>query len=126
VSKELRYTLEYPRAPSGYDPMLTREDSEVYYHGRIKEGTLKLNNEDIVDTQDYRICTTDYNYSGIFFTLLRTKGKNVKDTFTPYWRAVAEYIYDKETVSPQTDGRIRIEGGVPLPPPWTEGDWILQ
>jgi hypothetical protein len=126
VSRELRYTLQYPRAPSGWEPMLTREDSEPYYHGRIKPGTLKLNHEDIVDSRSYRICTTDYNYSGVFFTLLRTNSTNVKATGTPYWRAVAEYIYDKETVSPQTDGRIKIEGGVPLPPPWTPGDWALE
>jgi hypothetical protein len=126
VSRELRYTLEYPRAPSGYEPMLTREASEPYYHGRIKEGTLKLNGENIIDTRSYRICTTDYNWSGIFFTLLRTKGTDVKPTTIPYWRAVAEYIYDRETVSPGTDGRIKIEGGVPLPPPWTPGDWVLK
>jgi hypothetical protein len=125
VSKELRYTLEYPRAPSGFEPMLTREDSEPYYHGRIKAGTLKLNGADIEDGQFYRICTTDYNYSGIFFTLLRTNSTNVKASGVPYWHAVAEYIYDKGTVSPQTDGRIKIEGGVPLPPPWTPGDWEL-
>jgi hypothetical protein len=125
VSKELRYTLQYPKAPSGYEPMLTREDSEVYYHGRIRAGTLKLNGADIVDSQDYRICTTDYNYSGIFFTLLRLNGKSVKSTGIFFWRAVAEYIYDRETISPKTDGRIKIEGGVPLPPPWTEGDWNL-
>ena len=125
VSKELRYTLEYPRAPSGFEPMLTREDSEPYYHGRIKAGTLKLNGTDIEDGQFYRICTTDYNYSGIFFTLLRTNSTNVKASGVPYWYAVAEYIYDKGTVSPQTDGRIKIEGGVPLPPPWIPGDWEL-
>jgi hypothetical protein len=123
VSAELRYTLQYPKAPSGSAPMLTREDSEVYYHGRIKAGTLKLNGADIVDTQDYRICTTDYNYSGIFFTLLRTHSANVKSAGIPYWHAVAEYIYDKEAVSPRTDGRVKTEGGVPLPPPWTAGDW---
>jgi hypothetical protein len=125
VSQELHYTLQYPKAPSGYAPMLTREDSEVYYHGRIKAGTLKLNGEDIADTRSYRICTTDYNWTGIFFTLLRLNGTNVKPTGIPYWHAVAEYIYDKETVSPRTDGRIKIEGGVPLPPPWTAGDWVL-
>jgi hypothetical protein len=125
VSKELRYTLEYPRAPSGYEPMLTREDSEVYYHGRIKAGTLKLNSADIVDGESYRICTTDYNYSGMFFTLLRTNSTNVKSTGVYYWHAVSEYIYDRGTISPETDGRIKIEGGVPLPPPWTQGDWIL-
>lgn len=125
VSKELRYTLEYPRAPSGYEPMLTREDSEPYYHGRIKSGTLKLNGADIVDDKSYRICTTDYNYSGIFFTLLRTNSTNVKSPGVLYWHAVSEYIYDKGTITPQTDGRIKIEGGVPLPPPWAPGDWVL-
>jgi hypothetical protein len=125
VSAELRYTLQYPKAPDGYEP-LTYEAAEPYYHGRIKAGTLKLNGADIVDTQNYRICTTDYNYSGVYFTVLRTSGINAESTGVPYWHAVAEYIYDKGTVSPRTDGRIKIEGGVPLPPPWTAGDWILD
>jgi hypothetical protein len=125
VSAELRYTLQYPKAPGGYGP-LAYEAAEPYYHGRIKAGTLKLNGTDIVDTQNYRICTTDYNYSGIYFTVLRTSGINAESTGVPYWHAVAEYIYDKGTVSPRTDGRIKIEGGVPLPPPWTAGDWVLE
>jgi hypothetical protein len=125
VSAALRYTLQYPKAPSGYGP-LAYEAAEPYYHGRIKAGTLKLNGADIVDTQDYRICTTDYNYSGVYFTVLRTSGTAAKSTGVPYWHAAAEYIYDKGTVSPRTDGRIKIEGGVPLPPPWTAGDWVLE
>jgi hypothetical protein len=35
-----------------------------------------------------------------------------------------EYIYDKGYITPYLDGRIKLEGGIPLPPPWTPGDWV--
>jgi hypothetical protein len=41
-----------------------------------------------------------------------------------FYRAVAEYIYDKNKITPLLDGRIKIEGGVPLPPPWADSTWI--
>jgi hypothetical protein len=123
VSKEVRYTLQYYKPPEGTSPPLTGVDREPYWFGDIKPGTLKINGADIVDSRSYRICTTDYLGSGVYYTTLYA-GTNKRLTSTPYWHAVAEYIYDQGTVTPKLDGRVKIEGGVPLPPPWIPGDKI--
>jgi hypothetical protein len=120
VSKEARYTLQYYKPPEGTQ-QISAGAAEPYYHGFIKPGTLKINGADIVDAQDYRICTTDYLASGAWFTRLYTEGKNKTAVNTPFWHGVAEYIYDQGGVTPKLDGRIRIEGGVPLPAPWIPG-----
>jgi hypothetical protein len=114
VSAEARYTIEYPKPPMGTSPPAGFE-AEPYYHGRIKAGTLTINGQPIVDTSNYRILTTDYNASGVYFTSLVLYGKEVDDTNVPFWRGVAEYIYDKGTITPYLDGRIKLEGGVALP-----------
>jgi hypothetical protein len=82
VSKEIKYTIEYPKPPAGTEPPADF-NKDLYYHGRIKAGTLKFNGADIDDSRTYRICTTDYN----------------------------------------VNGRIKLEGGVPLPPPWVNSSW---
>jgi hypothetical protein len=123
VSQEIGYTIEYPKAPSGTKPELSSDEADAYWHGRIKAGTLKFKGTDIVDTQVYRICTTDFNASGVYYLLLANEGTDKKLINTPFYRAVAEYIYDKQTITPKLDGRIKIEGGVPLPPPWVNSDW---
>lgn len=122
VSGEVSYTIEYPKAPPGTDEILDMH-SEPYYHGRIKEGTLKINGADIVDSQDYTIGTTDYLAAGEYFTRLVTGGKNKTAVDIPFWRGVAEYIYDKGIVTPKLDEHVKVEGGVPMPLPWTEGTW---
>jgi hypothetical protein len=133
VSGEVRYTLQYYKPPALVGTTeISYEDAEPYYHGFIKPGTLKILDRtsntyvDIVDTQTYRICTTDYLASGAYFTKLApgqgSTNRRLIDTF--FWRGVAEYIYDQGTVSPALDGRIKVEGGVPLPPPWVPGDKI--
>jgi 2',3'-cyclic-nucleotide 2'-phosphodiesterase (5'-nucleotidase family) len=116
VSREVRYTLEYLTPPA-----VAPADYEPYYHGWIKAGTLTINGASIVDTQNYRICTTDYLAAGEYYTALYTAGTNKTPTTVPFWQGVAEYIYDQGTVTPYLDGRIKIEGGVPLPPPWVPG-----
>jgi hypothetical protein len=123
VSKEIRYTLQYYKPPEG-TAQISDEAAEPYYHGRIKPGTLKFNGADIVDTQSYRICTTEYNASGVYYTRLYTAGTNKRSIDKPFWHGVAEYIYDQGSVTPKLDGRIKIEGGVPLPSPWIPGSWI--
>jgi hypothetical protein len=122
VSAEARYTVEYPKPPAGTSPP-AGFDAEPYYHGRIKAGTLTINGRAVEDTGSYRILTTDYNASGVYFSTLVLHGKNAEDTKVPFWRGVAEYIYDKGTVSPYLDGRIKLEGGVALPPStgWVPG-----
>jgi hypothetical protein len=124
VSKEVRYTLKYYKAPELADPPveISYDDSEPYYHGFIDtENDLTINGEPINDSKSYRICTTDYLASGEYFTLLKTAGKNSRLIDTPFWHGVAEYIYDQGSVTPKLDGRIKVEGGVPLPAPWVEG-----
>jgi len=125
VSKEARYTIQYPKPPEGTDE-ISSADAEPYYHGIIKPGTLKLNGVDIEDEKTYRLCTTDFNASGEYFTRLYDKGTEKTPTTTLFWRAVAEYIYDQENITPYLDGRIKIEGGVPLPSPWIPGDRLLS
>jgi hypothetical protein len=125
VSKEVRYTLRYYKPPELPDPPeeISYEDSEPYYHGFIDtENGLTINGEPIDDSKNYRICTTDYLATGEYFTLLYEKGQNKKLIDTPFWHGVAEYIYDQGSITPKLDGRIKVEGGVPLPAPWVPGD----
>jgi hypothetical protein len=128
VSKEAAYTVQYYRPPelSGWSSPeeINRGNSEPYYHGRIKAGTLKINGEAVNPSQNYRILTTDYLTKGEYYTVLYLNGTNKKVLPVPVWKAVAEYIYDQGAITPKLDGRIKIEGGVPLPPPWVPGNWI--
>ncbi|MDR0722056.1 MAG: fibronectin type III domain-containing protein, partial [Treponema sp.] len=127
VSKEVRYTLKYYKPPELADPPveISYDDSEPYYHGFIDpEKGLTINGEPIDDSKNYRICTTDYLASGEYFVLLNTAGKDKKVIDTPFWHGVAEYIYDQGRVTPKLDGRIKVEGGVPLPAPWVPGNLI--
>ena len=127
VSKEVRYTLKYYKPPELADPPveISYDDSEPYYHGFIDtENGLTINGEPIDDTKDYRICTTDYLAAGEYFVLLNTAGKSKKVINIPFWHGVAAYIYDQGSVTPKPDGRIKVEGGVPLPAPWVPGDLI--
>jgi 2',3'-cyclic-nucleotide 2'-phosphodiesterase (5'-nucleotidase family) len=127
VSEEVNYTIQYPKPPAGTSPELSSADSERYYHGIIKAGTLKIKNkntgvyEAVVDGNTYRICTTDFLVSGEYFLNLATLGVKEPVTDVLFWHAVAEYIYDKGTVTPSLDARIRVEGGMVLPPPWIPG-----
>jgi hypothetical protein len=123
VSQEVRYTLQYYKPPPGISPQLTGVDREPYWFGDIKPRTLKINGADIEDGRSYRICTTDYLGAGTYYTTLYG-GTNKRLTNTPFWHAVAEYIYDQGSVTPKLDGRVKIEGGVPLPAPWIPGDRI--
>jgi hypothetical protein len=125
VSGEVRYTLQYYKPPEDTTE-ISSEDAEPYYHGFIKPGTLTINGQDVVAARNYRICTTDYLATGAYFTKL-APGQGSTDRKlidTPFWHGVAEYIYDQGTVSPTLDGRVKVEGGVPLPPPWVPGDLI--
>jgi fibronectin type 3 domain-containing protein len=127
VSREVRYTLKYYKAPPL--PVPPNFDAEPYQHGFIdtdsSAGALKINGQPIVDSQNYRICTTDELASGAYFVQLYA-GKNKRVINTPFWHGAAEYIYDQSSVTPGLDGRIKVEGGVPLPPPWVAGNLIKQ
>jgi hypothetical protein len=122
------YTIRYYRPPelaawtSAYE--IERGTSEPYYHGWIKAGTLKINGQPIDVNRDYCILTTDYLARGEWYTTFPLYGTNKNVIPLQMWKAVAEYIYDQGTVTPKLDGRVKIEGGVPLPPPWIPGDLI--
>jgi len=118
VSSEVRYTLEYPQAPPANTVI---NNPEPWQHGRIKD--LAINGAPIDDGKTYRIGTTDYLASGAYFTGLHTDRIAIEGFDILFWRGVAEYIYNKESVTPYLDGRIRIEGGVPLPMPWVNSTW---
>ncbi|MDR1947852.1 MAG: fibronectin type III domain-containing protein [Spirochaetaceae bacterium] len=132
VSKEVRYVLRYYKPPEFPNPppdplpeeLISGEEAEPYYHGFIDTGALRINGAAIDDTREYRICTTDYLAAGEYFTLLYTAGKNKRRIDTPFWHGVAAYIYDQGGVTPKLDGRIKVEGGVPLPAPWVPGDLL--
>ncbi|MDR2394878.1 MAG: fibronectin type III domain-containing protein [Treponema sp.] len=123
VSKEVRYTLRYYTPPELPNPPTEIEDAEPYQHGFIDTDALTLNGQAIVDNQDYRICTTNELASGEYFVQLVT-GKDKKVIPTPFWHGVVEYISDQGMVTPKLDGRIKVEGGVPLPAPWVPGTLI--
>jgi hypothetical protein len=57
MSKEVRYTIEYPRAPSLTEEAPS-EERQMYYYGRIKAGTLTIHGVPIDDARTYRIATT--------------------------------------------------------------------
>jgi hypothetical protein len=124
VSKEVRSTIKYYKPPelSEFPEGIPREESEPYYHGFIDtENGLTINGDPIDVNRSYRICTTDYLASGEYFVLLQMAGKNKRFINTPFWHGVAEYIYDQGRITPYLDSRVKLEGGVPLPPPWIPG-----
>ncbi|MDR0378215.1 MAG: fibronectin type III domain-containing protein [Spirochaetaceae bacterium] len=133
VSADARYTIQYYQPPGTkpdgtYDPNgsyeeISSRDAEPYYHGFIKPGTLLIGGGPIDDNREYRICTTDYLAAGGYFTRLFTSRTGIEPFDIPFWHGVAEYIYDQGVVAPRLDGRVSIEGGVPLPAsaPWTPG-----
>jgi hypothetical protein len=128
VSAEARYTIQYYKPPeladwtSPYE--IERGTSEPYYHGWIKADTLKINGRPVDTAKNYRILTTDRLTRGEWYTTFPLYGTDKKVFPLQMWKTVAEYIYEQGTVSPKLDGRVRIEGGVPLPPPWVPGDLI--
>ncbi|MDR2401771.1 MAG: 5'-nucleotidase C-terminal domain-containing protein [Deferribacteraceae bacterium] len=121
VSEEVRYTIKYPHfTPEeiAANVELSRDDSELYYHGVIDDGSLTINGLPILDEQLYRIATTSWLAEGQEgYLILKSKGFNVVDTGVFFWQGVAEYIHDQKNITPYLDGRISIYGGVPLAGP---------
>jgi hypothetical protein len=113
VSSEMRYTIEY--LPQGSTTNL-----ELYFTGKIKAGSVTLNGTvpDFSANATYRVCTANYLAGGgdgytAFITALRDYPQiaNVRNIQVPVWKGVSEYIYDKGTVTPYTDGRVKQAGG---------------
>jgi hypothetical protein len=115
VSKEIRYTIEYPIPPDDINIPLPLEKS-AYYHGVIKPGTLKFNGEDIDDNRDYYILTTNFLAVGadgyVMFPIHSTEVEPMVPEANYTW--IAEYVYETEVITPVVDGRVTLIGGVPL------------
>jgi hypothetical protein len=122
MSGEVRYTIQYPRVPEGTDE-LPSEERQKYYYGRIKEGSLTIHGVPIDDNRTYRIATT-LPLLETYLTLYQHSFDRRPLPDYHFYYAIMEYIYDKGYITPYLDGRIKLEGGVPLPPPWIPGDWV--
>jgi hypothetical protein len=125
LSKEVRFTLRYYKPPELPNPPKEIDKAEPYQHGFIDTEALTINGRPIVDTQNYRICTTDELASGEYFVQLAA-GRDKLNIETPFWHGVAAYIYDQGSVTPGLDGRLKVEGGVNLPPPWVPGTLVYN
>lgn len=109
------YILTYEQAnPESGNP--TENSVMGYKRGRIKSGTLKINNNDIIPEADYKIITTTKIAKEMYVAFL---GKNIQPVLDYSSRpvtlitAMAEYIAYKNSIKPYLDGRITISGGVP-------------
>jgi hypothetical protein len=113
VSSEMRYTIEY--LPRGSTTNL-----ELYFTGKIKDGSVTVNGKapDFSENATYRVCTANYLAGGgdgytAFIIALQNYPQiaNVRLINVPIWQGVSEYIYDKGSVTPYTDGRVKQVGG---------------
>jgi hypothetical protein len=105
------YLLTYEQAsPTQGSP---GENSVLgYKRGRIKSGSLFINDMPIVPGDTYKIATTKRIADSHYVAFLEG---TYTDTGVTLVRAVAEYIFDQgyAGMTPALDGRVKIEGGVP-------------
>jgi hypothetical protein len=114
VSKDIRYTIEYPIPPENLStPLPLPRDG--YYHGKIREGSLKLNGIDIADGAYYNILTVNYLAVGQDgYWMFPVHATVLERDSLPNYEWIGEYIYDSEVIIPALDGRVTLIGGVPL------------
>jgi hypothetical protein len=130
VSSAINYTIQYKTwDDSTWDGTteFTTTESSPYQYGWIKEGTLKLNGEDIDPTKTYTIATSSWLANGNdgYVTFLNATNRSDKAEYI--WQVVSTYVYEMGSVTPYLDGRLSLIGGVPLKTPgWTKGDlnWV--
>lgn len=106
------YLLSYKDAyPQSGDP----ESSVMgYKRGRIKKDTLLINGQPVDPAKTYTIATTRKIAREMYAAFL--KDPSYTDTGVTLKRAVSEYLYEQKFASgatPNLDGRIVLEGGVP-------------
>ena len=106
------YLMAYAEAnPQSGAP--TESSVMGYKRGKIKEGTLLIDNQPVDPAKIYTIATTKRIADVMYIAFLKTPYLN---TGVPLKRAISEYLYEEKFVSgatPKLDGRIVIEGGVP-------------
>jgi len=119
VSEDVSYTIQYAELPEDIDldAKFPIEEMQPYIRGVIKPGTLKISGLAVDPNKEYRIATTDNLAAGAYYVTFPVSGYNKKETSTPFWHGVAEYIYEHEIVSPSIPAnndecRITLEGGV--------------
>jgi 5'-nucleotidase/UDP-sugar diphosphatase len=95
VSREVRYTIDY-----------TGET------GELKD--LTINGEPVDPEKTYRFCTNDYLLGGGDGYTVLTRSEDPFNTSLLLSYVVIEYIKNQGAVSPVTDGRITVIGGVPI------------
>ena len=120
VSKEIRYTITYPAVPAGVpneswsqsstdaEFLLPRGDQGRHPHVQ-RAGNRRQPQLPILTTSEIADGVNGY-------LVFPTTGTDKAVIPVPYWHAVAEYVYELGSIAPQLDGRIVIEGGVPLGP----------
>lgn len=85
--------------------------AQGYQRGKVKD-TVKINGQPINQDKTYRIATTQATINK--YNALVDNGIFVEDTGILVWNAVANYVYSKQTVTPEIDGRVNIIGGIPF------------
>lgn len=84
--------------------------AQGYQRGKVRD-TVSINGQKIDPGKIYRIATTPAavdKYSALL------DGTIVKETNVLVWNMVANYIYNQGTVTPKTDGRVNVIGGIPF------------
>lgn len=82
-----------------------------YKRGKIKEGSLTINSQQIDPDKIYKVLTTKKVADSLYIGLL--SAKTIDDTHVVFWKAVAEYVAAAGKISPELDGRVKLSGGVP-------------
>ena len=84
---------------------------EGYRRGRIKTGSLSINNQEIDPEKTYIVATTKKSADTIYTAFLYAE--KIEDTNILLWKAVAEYINENGKIAPYLDGRVTLVGGIP-------------
>jgi 5'-nucleotidase/UDP-sugar diphosphatase len=95
VSREVRYTIDYTGGT-----------------GRLKD--LTINGEAVDPEKTYRFCTNDYLLGGGDGYTVLTRSEDPFNTSLLLSYVVIEYLKTQGSVTPATDGRITVIGGVPV------------
>ncbi len=112
------YILTYDEAyPQSGNP--SANSSMGYKRGRVMQGSLKINNEDIIPGKTYKVLTTKKIAGEMYGAFLGKKTTDIKDkngVNVTLLQAMGEYISGKGIISPSLDGRVKLSGGVPGDP----------